>query len=256
MAVPTQDMVIAKFGDYELKWNFILKSPTSLESIRKLLLSWVERKIIEDEAKARGISADDDEIQAAADAFRRARNLHRAEDTHRWLKANGLSVEDLEKEAEAMVLRNKVKNVLTESEVEKYFHEHKSRFDEAVLAHIVVKEEGIAKELLTQLQEDEATFDELARRYSLDKQTAECGGVLGTFRRGSLKPELESKVFAAKAGDCLGPVEGQGTWRIIKVLSIKAAELTDKIRFEIKNYLFQEWLKQKLKSQKLALCTS
>lgn len=81
----------------------------------------VKRKLAVQEAKKRGIAVTDDELQKAADVFRRANNLNMAEQTGKWLKGRGLSVEALEEYLEANLLIHELKNQLeNEYDKEKY----------------------------------------------------------------------------------------------------------------------------------------
>jgi hypothetical protein len=81
----------------------------------------VKRKFTIQEAKKRGIVVTDDELQKAADVFRRVKNLNTAEQTEKWLKGRGLSVEALEEYLEANLLIHELKNQLEkEYDKEKY----------------------------------------------------------------------------------------------------------------------------------------
>jgi peptidyl-prolyl cis-trans isomerase D len=54
---------------------------------------------------------------------------------------------------------------------------------------------------LKKLIEGGKSFDELAKMYSIDKQSGEQGGELGTFGRGKMVPVFEDAVFNGKKGD-------------------------------------------------------
>jgi len=54
-------------------------------------------------------------LQKAADGFRALRDLTKARDTQRWLKANGITIEALEDYLEANILISKFKDKLTKS---------------------------------------------------------------------------------------------------------------------------------------------
>jgi protein-export membrane protein SecD len=64
-----------------------------------------------------------------------------------------------------------------------------------------------------------STFDELAKQYSTDKSTADKGGDLGTFPRDSMIPEFGDAIFAAQAGQIIGPVETPYGYHIIYKIS-------------------------------------
>ena len=62
-----------------------------------------------------------------------------------------------------------------------------------------------ADELFTQANAD--NFADLAKENSTDQISGPNGGDLGTFGRGAMIKEFEEAVFAAKAGEIIGPVE-------------------------------------------------
>ncbi|MEW6282423.1 MAG: peptidylprolyl isomerase [Candidatus Eremiobacterota bacterium] len=241
--MPTaQDAILARMGQHEITLGTLVKSPSLLDALRSLLREAGARARILQEARTMGLEASQEELQAAADAVRRSRKLHRAEDTHRWLQSAGLTVDDLEEEARFAVLRGKVRDRLTADRVEKHFHEHRTRFDEVLLSHLVVAEEGVARELLTQVQEDEADFGALARQHSLNRDTAQRAGMLGPVRRGGVRAEVETHLFSARPGHVAGPFQVKGGWELIQVVAVQPAALDDRSREEIRESLFHEWL--------------
>ncbi|MEO8344694.1 MAG: SurA N-terminal domain-containing protein [Betaproteobacteria bacterium] len=82
-----------------------------------------------------------------------------------------------------------------------------------------------AEELLAKARANPAKFGDLARQFSKDPGSAEQGGDLGTFARGTMVTTFEDAAFAAKAGDVLGPVQTEFGYHIIKVNGIKAAHV-------------------------------
>ena len=60
-------------------------------------------------------------------------------------------------------------------------------------------------------------FAELAKANSQDPGSAQQGGDLGTFARGSMVKPFEDAVFAAKVGDIVGPVQTDFGYHVIKV---------------------------------------
>jgi peptidyl-prolyl cis-trans isomerase C len=75
-----------------------------------------------------------------------------------------------------------------------------------------------AQELARQVIADPACFATLAREHS-DCPSRESGGRLGQIGRGSLVPELETYLFAMKAGEtCPVPVASRYGWHVVRVL--------------------------------------
>lgn len=83
-------------------------------------------------------------------------------------------------------------------------------------AHILVKEEGRANELLTMVKSGE-DFAKLARTNS-ECPSGKDGGKLGWFRRGQMVKEFEDAAFAGGKGETVGPVKTRFGWHLIKIL--------------------------------------
>jgi hypothetical protein len=75
----------------------------------------VERKITAEAARKKGIKLTRNQLQKASEGFRIVNGLHKASDTERWLKANGLTIEALEEFLETNLLLSKFKDQLSES---------------------------------------------------------------------------------------------------------------------------------------------
>lgn len=83
-------------------------------------------------------------------------------------------------------------------------------------AHILVKGEGKARELLGKINAGES-FAELA------KENSECpsckrGGELGYFGRGQMVREFELAAFDGEKGSVVGPIKTQFGYHLIKIL--------------------------------------
>ncbi len=194
-------------------------------------------------AKTEGLTVNDEELQAAVDLFRNQRGLHKADETQQWLAEKRWNVDDLEQHLEQQILRNKLTDkIATEESIEQHFSKHRHAYDRAVLAHIAVSDEEVAQELLTQIQEENADFAELAKRHSVDKATKSYGGELGVADRSSLSPAVESAVFSANDGDVVGPIKTDMGYHLIKVHHLLLGKLDKDAAAAIRGDLFTEWL--------------
>jgi peptidylprolyl isomerase len=222
----------------------VLKLSGQFESLVEQL---VRDRLTARAAKKVGIALTDDEIQERADQFRRVRGLHRAADMNLYLDAVGASLDEFEAFLTASLLEEKMMaRVCSEQAVEDYFKLNSPRFDSVEVSHIIVDEPGKAKELIAYLKEDPEAFAEMAREHSL-ADTREQGGVIGKVLRGSLKPEVEAKVFNAGVGDLLGPFAttpspDQTLHEIFMVNGKSPARLDDDVAAEIRRRLREEWL--------------
>ncbi len=86
-------------------------------------------------------------------------------------------------------------------------------------AHILVKDEAKAKDLLTKVNAGES-FSEMAKKFSICP-SGKKGGDLGWFSRGQMVREFENAAFDGEKGAIVGPVKTQFGWHLIKVLEKK-----------------------------------
>ncbi len=193
-------------------------------------------------ARAAGIAIADEDLQRAADAFREARGLFEAAATMAWLEARGLTVDQFEKLVEEELLLERLKDRVVAGRIESFFAENKVRFDAAELSHILVADEGTARELHAQVVEDGADLAGLARLHSTDRRTGPAGGYLGALRRKQVPAPLEAAVFGAKAGEVVGPLRSEDGWHLVRVHAVRRATLDEDTRATIREVLFREWL--------------
>ena len=196
-------------------------------------------------AKKHGIVVTGDDIQTRADQFRRVRALHRAADMNNYLDALGVSLDEFEVFiTETLYQEKMLEQVGTDSAVEEYFKLNSPKFDSIEVSHIVLDSEAKAREMIAVLREDPDSFDEMAREHSI-ADTKDEGGFIGKVLRGSLRSDVEAKVFNATAGDLLGPFSSvdRTTYEIFRVNAKKPARLDEDTATEVRRLLREDWLR-------------
>ncbi|GAB3627832.1 Peptidyl-prolyl cis-trans isomerase D [Pandoraea terrae] len=204
----------------------------------------VRDKLTVHAARKQGMVLTTDEIQARADQFRRVQGLHRATDMNHYLDALGVSLDEFEAFITDSLYREKMMAVIcSDEEVQAYFKLNSPKFDSIEVSHIVVDTEGKAKELISLLQDDPDSFTEMAREHSI-ADTREQGGAIGKVLRGSLKTDIEAKVFNAAVGDLIGPFPAadRSFFEIFLVTAKHTATLDDEVTLEVRRLLREEWL--------------
>ena len=83
-------------------------------------------------------------------------------------------------------------------------------------AHILVKKEDQAKDLLARVKTGE-NFSDLAKKFS-DCPSGKNGGDLGWFGRGQMVQEFDKAAFEGAKGAVVGPVKTQFGWHLIKII--------------------------------------
>jgi peptidylprolyl isomerase len=209
-----------------------------------LIEQLVRDKLTVRAAKKHGVPVSPEEIQERADQFRRVQGLHRAADMNNYLDRLGVSLDEFEAFITDSLYQEKMmEEVSNDKAVEDYFTLNSPRFDSIEVSHIVVDTEGKAKEMISFLRDDPDSFEEMAREHSM-ADTGERGGLIGKVLRGSLKTDVEAKVFNAAVGDLLGPFSSadRSFYEIFSVNAKHPATLDDETAAEVRRLLREEWL--------------
>ena len=158
-----------------------------------------------------------------------------------------LSVDGLAKEVQ-----------VSTDETIRYFDEHKAEFgqvEERQASHILLSApttasdadkaaaHAKAEELLSQIKQSPESFADLARQYSQDAGSADKGGDLGFFARGTMDKVFEDEIFQMEVEEIRGPVQTDFGFHIIKLSAIKAGEIVNFDR--VKNQVEEKLRKQK-----------
>lgn len=209
-----------------------------------LIEQMVRDKLTVHAARKHGITITDADIQERADQFRRVRGLHRAADMNQYLDTIKVSLDEFEAFVTDSLYQEKMlEQVGSDSEIEAYFSMNSPKFDAIEVSHILLDEEGKAKEMISYLRDDPNAFGEMAREHSI-ADTKGAGGVIGKVLRGALKPDIEAKIFNAAVGELLGPFPSpdRSCFEIFAVTAKYPAVLDAEVASEIKRLLREEWL--------------
>jgi peptidylprolyl isomerase len=98
--------------------------------------------------------------------------------------------------------------------------------------------------MIAVLREDPESFDEMAREHSI-ADTRDSGGLIGKVLRGSLRSDVEAKVFNATNGALLGPFTSSDktVYEIFRVNAKHPACLDEDTATEVRRLLREDWLR-------------
>ena len=221
-----------------------------------LLDQFVRDRLTVQTAKKQGIRVTEEELQERADQFRRVRGLHRASETNKYLDAMHIGLDELEAFLSDRLYQEKMMaQVCSEQAVQTYFKLNSPRFDSIEVSHIVLDAEGKAKEMISVLADDPDSFDEMAREHSI-ADSRERGGLIGKVLRGSLRTDVEAKVFNAAVGELLGPFASpdRTVFEIFRVNARHPARLDDDTATEVRRLLSEEWLRARAQEHIIEAC--
>lgn len=142
-----------------------------------------------------------------------------------------------------------------DKEIQEYFAAHPDEFtgDTLRLRHILVQSEGEAKEIQGRLAKNES-FDELAKKFSRDTNSAPKGGDLGYLGREQMLPDFARAAFALKPNEVSDVVKTPFGFHLIKLVDRKKGQpltleqvkgqLQRRLMDERQSQRFQAWVKE------------
>lgn len=235
---------IVRIDDEVIRIDGFVRTLKLTGQFESLIEQLVRERLTVRAARKQGIRVPPEEVQERADQFRRVKGLHRAIDTNRYLDALGVSLDEFEAFiTDGLYQEKMMEQVCSQKAVKEYFKLNSPKFESIEVSHIVLDTEGKAKEMMSLLRDDPDCFAEMAREHSI-AATREHGGAIGKVLRGSLKSDVEAKVFNAAAGDLLGPFPSpdRSFYEIFAVNAKNPAVLDEETAAEIRRLLREEWL--------------
>jgi peptidylprolyl isomerase len=220
--------------------------------LKQVALQALADKTIAEAAREAGLAVTTEELQQAADRWRKRHALTQAARTQQWLTTQGWIAADFEAFLQHDLLTIKLRDHLSNGQVATHFETHRDGYAQARLRLIAVGQESLARELLTQVREDGRDFAELARQHS-QHPTAGQGGLLGVVSRRQLPPAVVDVVFAAHPGTVVGPVALPEGFHLFLVEGHMPAALDDATTERIRQELFDRWLADTLKDVSFTL---
>ena len=226
------------------------------ELVRAILDRIVEHHLAAQIARARGVAATDAEVDDDLKEMRREQASGLA--FEQGLAAAGITAEQLRHQRRlsldmAKLMRAASPGPVPEAAIAAYYRDNRERFllPEAVTAsHIMIRvnpdatpeqraeARRRATDVLNQILGG-ADFARTARDVSEDAGTAQSGGLVGTFPRGSMDPAFEAAAFSAKPGEISDLVETPFGFHIIRVDEHAAGRMQtlDDVRGDIRTLL-------------------
>jgi len=225
---------------------FLIKDSNKSDSKdfeRKLLEEMVINKLLDQEARKKGISVDDEQINIAIREILKKSNTS-VDEFKKMLKKKDIGWDEYREMIKEQLIRYQLINIevnshvtITEEDIKQYYETHmrdsevhsdRVRIQQILLVippdatqekekQIMEKAEWIRKKLL-----EGEDFSEFARKYSQDP-SADSDGDLGYFAKGELRPEIEKVVFSMKAGEISPVIRSSVGYHIIKLLDYQKA---------------------------------
>lgn len=249
-----RDQELVRVNGYTLRIDQAVASLDVIWNDTRLVDRLVEVCLIEEALGEESVDLPADELQQAVDGFRRAHRLYTAADTHRWLERRGMSQRKLELLAASAARIARLRDRVAGRRVDSHFVQHHAGFDQAHIARIHFTDEAGARAACEEIRAGKSDFYGVAeRRFRAAAGRGEQppDSMFTVVRRGELPVEPAAAVFAASAGDVVGPLLTPDGWAVVRVLAVVPATLDQPTRSAIKHALFQEWLEERRQSARI-----
>ncbi|HUH87651.1 MAG TPA: peptidylprolyl isomerase [Pusillimonas sp.] len=154
----------------------------------------------------------------------------------------------------ALMTDHLAKHPVTDAEIQAEYDAIKKAQEgrqEYKLRHILVAEEQAAKDIIAAIQSKKTTFDEAAKKDSIDPGSGAKGGDLGWGPSSNYVPEFAQAVESLKKGELTtAPVQTQFGWHVIQVDDSRPITMPDvkDVKPQLEEMMRQEKLMQFQKS--------
>ncbi len=217
----------------------------------ELLSAWCQRRLLEELAAAplplqADPEAEGDDDEALLLGYARRCGLDNLDALQTWREARGLSLEELEALASFDTRVARASQWIWSQEVPGLFLQRRGQLDEVVLTLVRVRDPDLATELFFQLQDGECSFHEVVERHA-DEADRLRRGVVGPLPVNRLNPLLMKVVRRYKPGELIPPLDIGGVVHLIRVESLKPAQLDDRLRAQLLEECRSRWQRDQLK---------
>ena len=202
----------------------------------------VDTCLFDDALRTQTIHIDPHDIQAALDAIRRRRGLHRAADMRAWMRSTGATKQTLERMAIEVARASKLRDVVVGERAQLSLRENTRDFDLLSFAELRMPSEESARAAADSINSGRGNFHDVAERVFLEAPDEEKGARFRRCRRYRLEAPLRDAFAAAEAGAVVGPVMLSRGTIIAKLLAVGSSGNDPQALEAAKTRVFDEWL--------------
>src|SRR5262249_6436493 len=231
----TLDTPVASLPGVSLSLGQLLRTLHAQGRLRPLVVEALAGRLVQQEARQAGLSVTAEDLQAAADALRRAHGLPTAPATRAWLDGQGLTVDDFETGLEERLLAARLKHHQAAARADESFSARRTDFERLQVAQVLVGRDDLARELASQVQDEGRDLEEVARAHGLTVARR-------LLFRKDLSGPLAGPLVSAGVGELVGPVATPKGFALVVVEERRPAELNGATRQALQDELFDAWL--------------
>jgi peptidyl-prolyl cis-trans isomerase C len=224
----------------------------------------IRQRLLDVEAKRRGLSVSDDALKATLEEVCRRNKLPNLAALRQAVNGSGRSFDAYREQIRDQLLQRQVLGAVmrggtqvTERELDEAIARDPSLIETRSVRHILLQldksaEDWAVKDAKSRLLGwrtellNGADFSAYAKTHS-EGPSASQGGSIGSIGKGETDPAFEAVAFAAQKGEIAGPVRSSFGWHLILVDEIEAAPKSAKARDNLRRSLRQKNAEQALK---------
>lgn len=164
-----------------------------------------------------------------------------------WLQRQGITEAQMSQRLFRALQIEQFKQSKFGQRVEPLFLEHKTSLEQVTYSLLRVRERAKAVELHLRLQEEEATFADLASTYS-EGIEQQLNGLIGPMELGRINPVLAERLRVSTPGQLWPPFEAEGWWVLLRHERHMPAQLDQAMQQRLLNDMYELWMREQVSS--------
>lgn len=208
------------------------KCEAEFETARdQIMTSLIEARWYELEARLRGITVSDEEVQKRFTSLKQ-QTFPKTTEYKRFLASTGQTEADLLALVRNQIYREKVQEDVesgeepTAAEIEAEYEENQSKYNRPASRDLLIifNDKRSSVEAAKADIESGTGFAAATRKYSQDSASRENGGRFPDVTQGQFEEKLDNAVFNAEKGELVGPIKTRYGYYLFKVTKITDAK--------------------------------
>ncbi|MGB3514805.1 MAG: hypothetical protein WBA43_00010 [Elainellaceae cyanobacterium] len=186
-----------------------------------------------------------EDVEGAIAQFRQQQRLIPDEAFARWLGAQNLTREVFHKRMILTLKLEQFKAKIAAPDLLAYFQQQQGLLSEADLCCILAVDGVLLETIAQSLRDRSLTIDQVIQTYERT-EPQQVTVLRGLIPIAQLPEAVRSPVMTVPLGTLIGPILVGQQWTLLQVENRVTAQLTDQVRRELQDRLFQRWLTQQL----------
>ncbi|TVQ17904.1 MAG: hypothetical protein EA367_16245 [Leptolyngbya sp. DLM2.Bin15] len=191
-------------------------------------------------------------IEGAIAQFRQQQRLTQDQAFTRWLGTQNMTLEVFRKRMILTLKLEQLKAKIAAPDLLACFQQQQGLLSEADLCCILAVDGALLERIAPSLRDRTLTVDQVIQTYERSKPQ-QVTVLRGLIQIAQLPEAVRSPVMTVPLGTLIGPIHVGQQWALLQVENRVTAQLTDQVRRELQDRLFQRWLAQQLEQVMVTL---